>query len=97
MLLQRAVQNEMIIHQMDVKTAFLNAPIDCEIYTDQPEGFEKHGDRSESLVCKLKKPLYGLKQSGRNWNNLLHTYLINENFTQSLADPCVYVRTTEDV
>ena len=96
MLLQRAVQNEMIIHQMDVKTAFLNAPIDCEIYIDQPEGFEKHGDHSESLVCKLKKSLYGLKQSGRNWNNLLHTYLINENFTQSLADPCVYVRTTED-
>ena len=81
---------------MDVKTAFLNAPIDCEIYIDQPEGFEKHGDHSESLVCKLKKSLYGLKQSGRNWNNLLHTYLINENFTQSLADPCVYVRTTED-
>ncbi|CAB4035363.1 Hypothetical predicted protein [Paramuricea clavata] len=81
---------------MDVKTAYLNTPIDCKIYIEQPEGFEKQGDHSESLVCKLKKSLYGLKQSGRNWNNLLHTYLINENFTQSLADPCVYVRTTED-
>jgi hypothetical protein len=96
MLLQRAVQNEMIIHQMDVKTAYLNAPIDCEIFIDQPESFEKQGDHSGSLVCKLKKSRYGLKQSCGNWNNLLHTDLINENFTQSLADLCVYVRTTED-
>ena len=39
-LLQRTVQQDMIVHQMDVKTAYLNAPIDCEIYIKQPEGFE---------------------------------------------------------
>jgi hypothetical protein len=88
-LLQRVVQNDMIIHQMDVKTTYLNAPIDCELYMEQPEGFEEHG---EKLVCKLNKSLYGLKQSGRNWNNLLHEYLQKEGFTQSQADPCVYVR-----
>ena len=74
-LLQRAVQNDMRVHQMDVKTAYLNAPIDCDIYMEQPEGFEKHGKNGEKLVCKLKKSLYGLKQSGRNWNNVLHEYL----------------------
>ena len=92
MLLQRAVQSDMVIHQMDVKTAYLNAPIDCEIYIEQPEGFETKAQNGEKLVCKLKKSLYGLKQSGRNWNNLLHNYLIDENFIQSLADPCLYVR-----
>ena len=62
----------------------------------QPEGFEKVGPNGETLVCKLKKSLYGLKQSGRNWNNMLHNFLIREKFTQSLADPCVYVRHLED-
>ncbi len=45
----------MIIHQMDVKTAYLNAPIDCELYMEQPEGFEKRGKKGEKLVCKLNK------------------------------------------
>jgi len=87
MLMQLAVQNNMITHQMDVKTAY-NAPIDCEIYMEQPEGFEKRGENGEKLVCKLNKSLYGLKQSGRNRNNMLHNYLISQNFSQSLADPC---------
>ena len=80
---------------MDVKTAYLNAPIDCELYIEQPEGYERKGPNGEKLVCKLKKSLYGLKQSGRNWNCLLHGYLTQEGFVQSLADPCVYVKSTE--
>ena len=48
------------------KTAYLNAEIDEEIFVQQPLGFEVLKD-SENLVCKLKKSLYGLKQSGRNW------------------------------
>ena len=54
MLLQRAVQNGMIIHQMDVKTAYLNAPIDYEIFIEQPKGFEKQNDQSETLDLILQ-------------------------------------------
>ena len=61
----------------------------------QPKGFEKVRQNGEKLVCKLKKSLYGLKQSGRNWNNMLHSYLCEEKFSQSAADPCVYVRNSE--
>jgi len=76
---------------MDVKTAYLNAPIDCEIYMEQAEGFETpNSDENERLVYKLNKSLYGLKQSGRNWNMLLHKCLIENNFTQSSVDHCVY-------
>ncbi len=64
---------------------------------EQPKGFEEVGKKKngEKLVCKLKKSLFGLKQSGRNWNNTLHSFLCNKNLCQSRADPCVYVRNSE--
>ena len=92
MLIQLSIQFDLIVHQMDVKTAYLNADIDCEIFVVQPEGFEKFSSDGQKLVCELKKSLYGLKQSGRNWNILLHNFLFSMNFDQSLVDPCVYVR-----
>ena len=96
MLMQLAVQDKLVVHQMDVKTAYLNAPIDCEIYIEQPEGFEQQDKNGVKLVCKLQKSLYGLKQSGRNWNNMLHQYLLDEEFEQSLVDPCVYTRIKDE-
>ena len=59
------------LHQMDVKTAFLNGEIE-EVYIKQSEGFELHG--RESHVCKLKKVLYGLKQAPRAWYARIDNY-----------------------
>ena len=80
MLMQIAVQSDLIVHQMDAVSAYLNSEIDAEIYVEQPKGFVKTDDSGRKLVWKLKKSLYGLKQSGRNWNNLLHNCLIDANF-----------------
>ena len=65
-LLAFAVQNNLMIHQMDVVTAFLNGTLHEEIYMEQPPGYINSGE--ENLVCKLKRSIYGLKQSSRCWN-----------------------------
>ena len=72
-LLALANAHDLEIHQMDVKTAFLNGSLDCEICMSQPEGFVDP-DRPNH-VCKLKKSIYGLKQSARCWNTTLDEYL----------------------
>ena len=61
MVLAIAALRNLEIHQMDVKTAFLNGDLDEEIYMEQPEGFVAPGQ--EKKVCKLVKSLYGLKQA----------------------------------
>jgi hypothetical protein len=75
------------IHQMDVKTAFLNGFID-EVYIEKPEGFEV-SDR-ETHVCLLRKALYGLKQAPRAWYSRIDTYLLQMGFEKSDVDPNLY-------
>jgi hypothetical protein len=77
------------IHQMDVKTTFLNGVIEEEVYIEKPQGFEVHG--KESHVCRLKKALYGLKQAPRAWYSRIDGYLQSLSFTKSEADPNLYL------
>ena len=58
--------NDLKIHQIDVKTAFLNGELEEEIYMEQPEGFIVPG--KEKKVCRLVKSLYGLKQAPKIWH-----------------------------
>ena len=66
MLIAIATLHNLKIHQIDVKTAFLNGDLNEEIYMDQPEEFISLGQ--EKKVCKLVKSLYGLKQAPRQWH-----------------------------
>ena len=83
-----AVQDGLILHQMDVTSAFLNGTLSEEVYMKQPEGFIEKG--KENLVCKLKHSIYGLKQSPRCWNATLDRQLRHMGFIQSTSDPCIY-------
>ena len=94
-LAQIAVKYDLVLNQMDVKGAYLHAPIDSEIYIDQPKGYEKEDGPGKS-EWKLKKSLYGLKQSGRNWHNILHDFLKQEDFVKSKVDPCLFIRNRDD-
>ena len=59
---------------MDVKTVFLHGELEETVYMVQPEGFMQHGQ--EHLVCKLKKSLYRLKQSPKQWYKGFNSYMI---------------------
>ena len=78
----------MELHQMDVKTAFLNGDIEETIYMVQPEYFVL-GD-PKSMVCKLKKSIYGLKQASRQWYHKFHQIIISFGFEVNVVDDCVY-------
>jgi hypothetical protein len=76
------------LHQMDVKTTFLDGEIEEEVYIEQPEGFVMHNEKSH--VCRLKKTLYGLKQAPRAWYKKMDGFLMSLGFNKSIADPNLY-------
>ena len=79
----------MMLHQMDVTSAFLNGDLEEEVYMSQPEGFQVKG--KEHLVYRLKRSLYGLKQAPRCWNMTLDNLLKSMGFAQTKSDPCLYI------
>jgi hypothetical protein len=91
MLLALAAHHDFEIHQMDVKTAFLNGDLDVDIYMEQPEGYGTAARGEQRLVCKLQKALYGLKQAGRAWNEKILAALMQLQFTPLDSDSCVFV------
>jgi hypothetical protein len=87
-LLSLTASYGLIVHQMDVKTTFLNGELDEEIYMDQPNGFVVKGE--EQKVCKLLKSLYGLKQAPKQWHEKFDTTLTSAGYVVNEADRCVY-------
>ena len=96
MLVKVGRKKNLIVHQMDVSSAYLHANIDVVLYVEPAKGFVKLDSLGRKLFWKLKKSIYGLKQSGRNWFCLLHKFLISNNFEQSLVDPCLYTKYEND-
>jgi Reverse transcriptase (RNA-dependent DNA polymerase) len=76
------------MQQMDVRGAYLNSTLQETIYMQQPEGCED----GTGHVCRLIKPLYGLKQAGQEWNNKLDDKLKVHGYDRLFSDPCTYIR-----
>jgi len=93
LLLSYAVNHDIILYQMNVKSAFLNGVISEELFVKQPPGFEdlKHLDH----VYKLKKSLYGLKQVPRTWYDRLCIFLIKNDFKRGQVDTTLFRRILE--
>ena len=93
MLIAIAALFNLEIHQMDVKTAFLNGDLNEEIYMEQPEGFVVSGQ--EKKVCRLVKSLYGLKQAPKQWHEKFDHAMLTNGFKINECDKCVYVKNTD--
>jgi hypothetical protein len=89
-LLSLATSYGILVHQIDVKTAFLNGELEEEIYMDQPDDFAVKGQ--EEMICKLLKSLYGLKQTPKQWHEKFDKTLTSVGFVVNEADKCVHYR-----
>ncbi|GKF37352.1 zinc finger, CCHC-type containing protein, partial [Tanacetum coccineum] len=88
LLLALAAIHNLVIHQMDAKTAFLNGDLEEEVYMKQPEEIVMPG--KEQKVCKLVKSLYGLKQAPKQWHQKFDEVVLSNSFLLNQSDKCVY-------
>nr|GEZ89629.1 retrovirus-related Pol polyprotein from transposon TNT 1-94 [Tanacetum cinerariifolium] len=85
-----AAHKNMVVYQMNVKTAFLNGNFREEVYVSQPDGFMDQDNPNH--VYKLKKALYGLKQAPRAWYDMLSSFLISQDFSKGSVDSTLFIR-----
>ena len=78
------------MEQLDVPVAFTNADLEEDVYMEIPEGYR---EGKEDMVCKLKKSLYGLKQSPRNWYLMIRKFFMEElGLKATVSDPCLFYK-----
>jgi hypothetical protein len=93
-ILSLVVVEDLHLEQLDVKTTFLHGDLEEEIYMQQPHGYEVKG--KENLVCRLKKRLYGLKQSPRQWYLKFDRLMTEQVYSRCHSDHCVYFKRLEN-
>ena len=98
-LISLVVSEKLDMRLMDVITAYLYGFIDSDIHMKIPEGFklpEAVSTKPRSMLSiKLRRSLYGLKQSGRTWYNRLSEYLLKEGYVNNPICPCVFIKKSE--
>jgi len=94
LILALAGIEDMELRSVDVTSAFPNGDLEEVIYMRQPEGFVQDG---QNKVLRLKKSLYSLKQSARQWNKKLHKVLMDMGFTRLESDRSIYIYVKGDV
>nr|GFC47364.1 putative ribonuclease H-like domain-containing protein [Tanacetum cinerariifolium] len=85
-----AAHKNIVVYQMDVKTAFLNGKLQEDVYVSQPDGFVDSDNPNH--VYKLKKALYELKQAPRAWYDMLSSFLLSQDFSKGSVDPTLFIR-----
>ena len=86
-ILSIAAAEDMVLHQMDVNSAFLHGKIDTEIYMKATPEL----NRGPNSYVRLRKALYGLKQASRIWNSNINSFFSTRGFKRSEVEPCIYI------
>ena len=89
-LLALAATKDLEIHQLDIKTAFLNGELEEDAWIQQPPLY----DTGDGTACHLHKSLYGLKQAPRAWHAKLKEELDAMGFYSTAADPALFIKTS---
>jgi hypothetical protein len=84
------VHYDLELHQMDVKTTFLNGDVLENVYMAQPKGFAMK--RKEHMGCHMKKSIYGVKQASRQWYLKFDETIRNFGFKENEEDNCIYTK-----
>ncbi|XP_071740841.1 uncharacterized mitochondrial protein AtMg00810-like [Rutidosis leptorrhynchoides] len=88
-MLSLSVSRYWLIHQLDVKNAFLHGDLTDTVYMHQPPGF--HDPTKPGYVCYLRKSLYGLKQAPRVWFHRFAQYALRVGFQHSRCDSSLFI------
>ena len=88
-VLSTAVSRNWPLRQLDVNNAFLQGTLNEEVYMTQPPGFQDKDN--PHAVCRLRKAIYGLKQTPRAWYNELRNFLLQSGFKNSVADTSLFI------
>nr|GEU91077.1 hypothetical protein [Tanacetum cinerariifolium] len=88
--ISNAGSKNMMVYQMDVKTAFLNGELKEEVYVSQPEGFVD--PNRPNHVYRLKKAFYGLKHALRAWYDTFPRFLLANGFSKGVVDPTLFIQ-----
>jgi hypothetical protein len=81
-----------IIDGIDVENAYLESPIDKEIYMSLPSEAYVDTETNKPVTVRLLRSLYGLKQAGELWYQLLNRLILSQQFTRLIHDNCIYIR-----
>lgn len=78
------------MRQLDVKYAFLNRPLNDDVYVEKPPGFKLKGKETQMYI--MRKYLYGLKQTPKEWNKMIHIFLIKLGINKCTLEPKMYLK-----
>lgn len=96
LLFSIAVKLDLDIRHLDVTTAFLNGYLNETVYMRKPVTFDT-SNKDDNKVLKLKRAIYGLKQSSRAWYKRVNDYLISLGFQKSKYEPCLFTKFNQNV